>query len=518
MSGLLSMASPQATTLLMVAAATTVLLLAKALTTRKHNLPPGPRRLPVVGSALQMPRSHPWLTFAEWAKTYGSIVYADVVGQPLIILNSRKAAMDLLDGRSAIYSDRPRNLVMAILSGYAETFAMKPYGEDWRQQRKIVMQDFSQTAITRYSSIQEREGRKLVWNVLNKPSSLRSEIKLRLGSIIIRVTYGHTLTGDDDPMLTSPLTAMDNFSKATQPGAWLVDFVPSLQFLPKWTPGAGFLKTASEWRRIVHNTSWNAYLWTKNNLESGKVLVPNMCATVLESVDKNPSTEQEAHLVWSASAVMGGGMDTNMSTLLILFLAMMLNPAIQAKARKELDDIIGQDRLPTIADKASLPYIKSVMVEVFRWNPAIPLGVAHALTEDDIYEGMYLPKGSLMIPNVWYMLHDPEVYPNPHEFNPDRYGLDDAEMNKVTDIMFGFGRRVCPGRLFAEATFFTVVSTILSTCEILPPVDAQGKKVLPEITFTNGTIIFPADFNVNIKCRSEKAWELLRSVQASEVV
>jgi cytochrome P450 len=54
---------------------------------------------------------------------------------------------------------------------------------------------------------------------------------------------------------------------------------------------------------------------------------------------------------------------------------MMLNPDVQAKARKEIDDVIGQDRLPTIKDKASLPYIRSIMTEVLRWNPAVPMGI-----------------------------------------------------------------------------------------------------------------------------------------------
>ncbi|KAJ7154753.1 putative monooxygenase [Mycena filopes] len=498
---------------LTVAAAATAFLLYKVFSARPHNFPPGPRRLPVIGSALQMPRTHPWLTFSEWAKTYGSVVYADVVGQPLILLNSPKAAMELLDGRSAIYSDRPRNLISC---GYAETFAMKPYGDDWRRQRKIVAQDFSQSGTTRYHAIQEREARKLVWGLLNDPRALRSELQLRIGTIIIRATYGHQITGQDDPFLTSPLTAMDNFSKSTSPGAWFVDFVPILRFLPTWMPGAGFLRTAKKWRKIVMDTSWQPYLWTKNNLSSGKVLVPNMCATVLEEVDGNPSTKAEEILAYSASAVMGGGMDTNTTTLLVFFLAMMLNPAVQDKARKELDAIIGRDRLPTIKDKASLPYMRSLMTEVFRWHQAVPLGIPHALTKDDIYEGMYLPKGSLMIPNVWYMLHDPEVYPDPHTFNPDRYKGLDSEMDKVTDLAFGFGRRVCPGKLFAEGTFFTIASTLLSTCEIVPPVDAEGKPVIPNITFTTGTITFPSEFEVNIKCRSEKAREMLQFVQSDE--
>lgn len=69
----------------------------------------------------------------------------------------------------------------------------------------------------------------------------------------------------------------------------------------------------------------------------------------------------------------------NMSTILTFFLAMVLHPDIQAKARAEIDSVVDQDRLPTIADKQDLPYVRSVIAEVFRWQPAGPLGLHYHL-------------------------------------------------------------------------------------------------------------------------------------------
>ncbi|KAJ6591284.1 putative monooxygenase [Mycena vulgaris] len=459
---MLSSDTPPAATVLTLAVATTPYFQFKVIFSKKDSLPLGPKRLPFIGSALLVPRTSPWLTFAQCAKTYGDIVYTDVLGQPLV--------------RSAIYSDCPNLLRFYCLaftsfrSGYGNTFVLLPYGENWRQQRKIVAQDFSQTGVARYHSLQDTEARNLVCSLLKDSSDLLGQIK-RLGTIIIRVTFGHYITGEEDPFLTSPVIAMENFSKATLPGACVVDFLPIPQ-------------------------------------ESGTVLLPNMCSTVLE-VNRAPSQEEEDHLVWAASAVMGARLDTNTSTVLIFFLAMMLNPDIQAKAREELDNIVGQDRLPTVQDKASLPYIRSVMTEVLRWHPPGPLGIPHALSKDDIYEGMHVPKGSLMIPNIWYMFHDPEYLPNPNKFDPDRYNNLDSEMDKFAHLVFGFGRRVCPGKLFAEDSLFAIIATVLSTCEILPVFDALGNKTTPDITFSSGTIIFPSEFAVNVKCRSTKALELL---------
>ncbi|OCH86702.1 putative monooxygenase [Obba rivulosa] len=478
-------------------------------------LAPGPTRWPFLGNALQLPQQQMWLTFSDWAKTYGDVIHVDVFGQPIIVINSAKVAKDLLDKRSSIYSDRPHLVMAGDLVGYNDPFVLQPYGEKWRKQRKFVASDFSPITIPRYYPLQETEARKLVRNVLANPDSLFPQTKLRIGTIIIRVTYGYYIKDENDPFLTLPLTAMDNFSKASAPGTWLVDFVPKLKNMPSWMPGAGFLETAKKWRKIVWDASWDPYNWCKNNLDTGETLMPNLCGTTIQSAEGKLSKEDEEQLVWAASAIMGGGLDTNMSTSLSFFLAMVLHPDVQKKAQAEIDAVIGRDRLPSIADRESLPYVRSVITEVLRWKPPVPLSVPHSLTQDDVYEGIFLPKGSLIMPNVWHMLHDPEAYPEPASFKPGRYNNSDAEMRKVHDLVFGFGRRSCPGVHFAEGTLFAIVSTVLATVDVLPALDAQGKAIKPDPTYSSGTITFPDAFPLRLKARSKQAETLLAQVPSA---
>lgn len=104
------------------------------------------------------------------------------------------------------------------------------------------------------------------------------------------------------------------------------------------------------------------------------------------------------------------------------FLEMILHPELQHKAQEELDRVVGRDRLPTFADRESLPYIEALIREVYRVYPVAPLGerpgmslsmmvrtnmcagVPHVAEEDDIYDGMFISKGTAILANIWYAL------------------------------------------------------------------------------------------------------------------
>ncbi|KAG2132215.1 cytochrome P450, partial [Suillus cothurnatus] len=148
-------------------------------------------------------------------------------------------------------------------------------------------------------------------------------------------------------------------------------------------------------------------------------------------------------------------------------LAMVLYPDVQRRAQGEIDSVVGRDRLPTFEDRASLPYVESVLRETLRWCPIAPLGVPHATSSDDTYDGYFIPKGTAVISNIWAMSRDEKRYPSASSFIPERF-LDDN--NVLTDdnparYVFGFGRRACPGRHAADASVWSAIATVLATME-----------------------------------------------------
>jgi cytochrome P450 len=164
---------------------------------------------------------------------------------------------------------------------------------------------------------------------------------------------------------------------------------------------------------------------------------------------------------------------------------MIAFPEVQRRAQAELDAVVGRDRLPTFDDSRCLPYVRAIIEEVLRWRPNVPLGVAHAATEDDWYEGMFIPKGTICIPNVWHCNHDRTVFgEDADEFRPERHLDEHGELLsgspdaiRAGNVSFGFGRRICVAKHLASDTLFISTARILWAANLEGARDDNGKDV-----------------------------------------
>ena len=169
---------------------------------------------------------------------------------------------------------------------------------------------------------------------------------------------------------------------------------------------------------------------------------------------------------------------------------MAIHPEIQEKGQREIDQLLGGERLPTLADQDDLPYISALIKEIYRWHTPLPISIPKALMEDDVYKGYHLPKGATVMENVWAIFHDPSVYPEPHIFNPERFLKDgklDRSVRDPEDRIFGSSRRICPGKHFANRALFLRVATVLAAFDIEPGMDDKGE-VASEVKILDGIV------------------------------
>ncbi|KAG1868676.1 cytochrome P450 [Suillus subluteus] len=470
-----------------------VLVVALGLTRRRVYplpLPPGPRLLPFFGNVLQLDTKRPWLTYTAWGKTYGKIVHSRILGIDFIIINSEAIARELLDKRSANYSTRPV-IRTGELAGLTFNTGLLPYGETLRQHRKIFHQVLRAEVSVSYHEMYSRHANELAIDLLDATSDLQQHagtfVPKYTASLIMAVTYGHFAHGREESFLTRAQELLDiaRYIISPERTAMFLAF-PILEKLPFWCFGGAFalMGRSRELSRQLLNEPFSDVKAQMANGTASNSLVTDFLSQAHDDADED-TMKAVAFMVYAA------GIDTSTSALQIFLLAMVLYPDVQARARAEIDQVVRHDRMPCLDDRASLPYLDAILREVLRWYPIIPLGGPHATSEDDVYDGYFIPKGAIVMVNQWALSRDEEMFPDASRFDPSRHLTVDGKLKDpfVNHFAFGHGRRICPGRWFVENSMWTAAAAILAVLRINHAKDSNGNRIEVKPEFSAGVFI-----------------------------
>ncbi|KAI0683658.1 cytochrome P450 [Cerioporus squamosus] len=445
------------------------------------NYPPGPHPLPLLGNLLDAPGIIIPQSLDDFARKYGFF------GRPTILVGSHAMASELLDRRSGNYSDRPSSFMIDL--GGASWILLK-YGTDWRRQRRVFHHSYNIVAVSQFHEIQEHTTRQLLRRLLAEPADVFGALRFASCATTVRTVYGITMSGNDDEYLALIERAIHALKSSLEPGQYLVEIFPWLRRLPQWLPGAGFLRDAAEWEGAIEDARRVPFERALEDIRRGQSS-PSMMSVTVQWFQAKGGVSHEDLAILSHTKV--------------FFLAMTLYPEVQKRAQADLDAIVGPDRLPCMNDMPSLPYIEAVLMESMRWKQINVLGFPHQSVADDEYDGYTIPAGSMIVPNVWAIAHDPRHYPDPFEFRPERYLTDAGTLRPdVLDprsFMFGYGRRICPGRHFSESSLFITIACVLHTFVI----HAGAEQEKPDI------FSCPKTFDCNVHVRSTGARALIEA-------
>ncbi|EKM50624.1 uncharacterized protein PHACADRAFT_213523 [Phanerochaete carnosa HHB-10118-sp] len=481
---------------------------------RKANyLPPGPLGLPFLGNLLQIPTKKQYVAFRNFGNIYGDITTLRVPGLTFMILNSRKAIFDLLDARSSIYSDRPHAVMCPDLVGWDGAIVLSNNTPRFRNCRKLLRKGLGTSAVQSFVPFINRQSAFYLRDLLERPDAFTDIFRRNVAAISMKIAYGYDGIAEDEEMHDLAHKGNCYFGETAIVGVWLVDMLPILRYVPQWFPLAYFQRYAAHAKPVVLKCINKPFEETKRHMKAGTAGA-SFTSMLLQHVQGDP--EAEDCIKYSGAGISLGALDTITAIMSWFFMAMALHPQVQAKAQAEINKAVGNERLPQIEDKDSLPYVFAVMKEVFRWQPPAKL-VPHAVSKDDEYRGYFIPAKTTLIANVWAITHDENVYHDADKFIPERFSEEGAPdcMNDV----FGFGRRGCPGILVAQAHVFVSMAATLATFNITKARDARGKIIEPKVEDTPGAISSPLPFKVSLQPRSEAAVNLIeRSVEHSKTL
>ncbi|KAJ7483833.1 cytochrome P450 monooxygenase [Mycena galericulata] len=408
---------------------------------------PGPPKLPLIGNLFDIPTRRELLAYNDMADKYGPFVHLSVLGKQIFVISSARILLELFGTRGANYSGRPHSAMLHDLMDLKWIFAFKSYGTSWRDSRKMFHTQYQESVLPDLQPIQLKSARTMLRTVLASPNDLFKHLHLHVGGCLMEITYGPDTAPQTSRLISMADDVITAWSKVAVPGSYLVDVLPVFRFIPEWLiPGGGFRKEARICRAKANEAREAPFKRVQAEMDAGTA-PPSFVANLLASLGSKADPEM---IKTCAGTVYFAGTEALSVCLQAFVMAMVAYPDVQKKAQTELDNVVGKDRLPDFSDQSSLPYCNAIVKEVLRWNPPAPLASPHLSVNTDIFEGYEIPAGSIMVSNLWKILNDPEIFPNPRQFRPERFlaseygGELPREVLETLEIVFGPGRRICP--------------------------------------------------------------------------
>jgi len=482
------------------------------------HFPPGPRGWlwSILGNIkdLSVDPSMLHMHFASWRHVYGDVIGLKVLGRSIIVLNSRTAIHDLLDERSVIYSDRPSFPFLTELAQLDWMLPILTYGPEMHRQHRMLNQCINTSFFHQFQKLLANEARVFALSVGKDPKTMDAALNRMAGSSILGFTLGNHEPEKKEMLLKLAYDFDESMSVDAAVGTHPVDLIPALAKLPLFVFGK---KLADDIKRLNHcitDMLEIPYQLTKDTMETSAV-GPSMTKHLIETYqDQDGTVSNERSIQASVAIAFSAGTVTTVITLQVFLLAMMRYPEVQKKAQAYIDGVVGNERLPTLSDREAIPYIEAIAKEISRWRPVVPMSFPHTNMRDDVYNGMFIPKGSTIIPNTWLCLHDENDFPEPNEFRPERFTDGYKLFKDIPDprnFAFGYGRRICPGRHFAESNLWMNIATLLSVYNIRYPVDVNGLEQKQDPKFIwNLALLKPEEFECHFEPRSKERLEKLR--------
>ncbi|KAH7335757.1 cytochrome P450 [Rhizoctonia solani] len=446
------------------------------------------------------------------------IIFLEILGNKIVVLNSARAASELLEQRSAVYSDRicPPVLKDPELFDWSGSTGMLGYNDVWRHHRRMISKFLGSRESAQFHRIQERQTRCLLQRLMGATSQaqpfedVEQIFLLSMASTMFELIYGYRLQSKHDPFFQGFQEILKHGMNAIMFTNFYVNLFPALSQIPDWVPGTGWKRTirGGEITRHKHRLlRWNGSklkLYVNSNyLINAGVAQPSLLGALLEEDLPSGLTleERDRRLKELGLALYGGGTESSAGVLMSFVAAMVLNPEAQAKAQLELDTVLGPCSLPTISDRERLPYVNHLISEVIRWRPALPTALPHVCLEDDKYRGYDILKGTIIFGNVWAMSRNETVYPSPETFDPERFS--DDQLPEIP--VFGWGRRRCPGASFGESSVFISIASLLATFTFSDVKASKRRDIDVKLENTSNALFLelkPFEFKLDLRSRA----------------
>ncbi|KAL6296178.1 hypothetical protein ACE6H2_004320 [Prunus campanulata] len=416
-------------------------------------LPPSPGpSFPIIGH-LHLIKKPLHRTLAKLSTKYGPILYIQFGSRPVIVVSSPSAAEECFTKNDIAFANRPGLLAGKHLGYNYTTLVWASYGSHWRNMRRIAsLELLSSHRLQMFHGIRADEVRSLVSRVFRgsnggefqsldmKSTFFELTLNVLMRMIAGKRYYGeHAAKREEAQLFKELVIETFELSGATNIG----DFVPALKYVGV---------TGLEKKLVILQKKRDKFtqdlIEEHRKMQSGSVSEQRsktMVDVLLSLQETEPEYYSDEIIRGMIQVMLSAGTETSAGTMEWALSLLLNNPEALAKAQTEIDIEIGQSRLIEEADFARLPYLHGIINETLRMYPADPMLVPHESSEECTVGGYHVPRGTMLLVNMWAIQNNPKLWSQPEQFKPERFLNVQGERDGFMLLPFGTGRRGCPG-------------------------------------------------------------------------
>ncbi|CAN0899529.1 Cytochrome P450 71D8 [Linum grandiflorum] len=457
-------------TLAIIVLSTSLIIFCSRSKSAASNLPPGPWKLPVIGNLHQLiGGQQPHRRLNDLAQKYGPDVMRMQFGEiSNIVISSPEAAKQVMKTHDLAFASRPFLLAPHILYDGCKDVGFAPYGEYWRQMRKIcVIELLSNKRVLSFRGIREDEVSKLVDNLSSIPRGEPVDLTRMVARVSSSVT-SRAAFGKAQDLTDAFLIVTDNISDVLA-GFKISDLFPSLNFLANFT---GFKSTLQKMHKASHSildciidehkSKRSAATRNKDDdVEKEDLIDVFLGLQENHNIIGVPITNQVIKAV--TLELFLAGIETSSTAMEWIMSEVVKDARVLQKAQEEVRKVFSDTPSVKEANLHKLNYLDMIISESLRLHPPLPLLVPRENDDKAELNGYNIPMKTQVIINAWAINRDARHWSDPHKFYPERF-VDcstDYKGNYYQFIPFGAGRRMCPGVLFGLSIIKLTLANLL---------------------------------------------------------